>query len=78
MRVTPAQIVIDYYGSAGAVARALGVDRSAVSKWRAPKEKQGSEGYLPARVLRQLMLLAKEQGLPWTAEELILGREVEG
>lgn len=68
MKVHPARIVIETFGGVRATARALGRAQSSVSKWQ-------QNGKIPTSMLTAILSVAKERGLPITAEDLVIGRE---
>ena len=55
----PAQVVIDKCGGHAVVAEITGRALSAVYKWTYPRERQGSNGLIPAEA--QAMLMAAAQ-----------------
>lgn len=74
----PGQLVIDLFGGGRALARKLrvnGVDihYSSVSRWAKSKENGGSGGLVPAKHHQKLLVMAEQEGLKLTAEDLIHG-----
>lgn len=67
--MSPADIVIKFFGGVTATARATGKCHSAVSMWKT----QG-EGYVPLEVVRIVLRMSKKKRIPMKAEDLIFGR----
>lgn len=59
----PAKTVIEICGGVDAVAEFTGRDRSRVFRWGYPREKGGSNGFIPAEVADVLLKKAWERGL---------------
>jgi hypothetical protein len=72
-RIPLAEIVIEEFGGVCKAAKALGLEPTDVSKWRAPKEKRGCGGDVPSRLKPKILELAQAQGLNITAEDLVNG-----
>lgn len=68
VHISPAECVIRAFGGVNATARAIGVERSAVSRWR-------ERGPVPTKSLKRVLEKAKELGLSLTSDDLIHGRE---
>lgn len=67
---TPVQYAIHVFGSQRKLADAAGLaDQSWVSHWK-------KKGLVPSSVQAQILSVARQQGLPLTADDLIFGREV--
>lgn len=74
---SPAKVVIETFGGrrgVSRIARELQLQRCTVWRWTQPKDRYGTGGQIPYRYQRRLLLLAKEMGLPLSAEDLVLGR----
>lgn len=69
--MTPADKVIDAFGGVRATARALGLNSSSVSRWRMSKEERGLDGRVPSIHQSVILRIAREQGLPLCAADLI-------
>lgn len=67
-----AATIIASLGGCSAVARALGVHRTRVSRWLCPEKLGGHGGKIPARHFTALLRLAKELQVPLTAGDLAL------
>ena len=59
----PAKTVIDICGGVDAVAEMTGRDRSRVHRWGYPKNRDGSDGYIPPKVAAELLEKAAALGL---------------
>ncbi len=66
---TPVELAIDMFGGVRKLARALGRDPPAVSRWQ-------KSGVVPTSVQRRLLELAWERGINITAHDIVFGREV--
>jgi len=64
--VSPAEKAITAFGSATALAAAIGCDRSTVSCW-----KIRSDGRIPSRWTKIILRTARQLGLSLTADDLI-------
>jgi len=64
---TPVEIVIEAFGSATAVAKAIGRSPAAVSRWR-------SRGRIPSKVQQLLLDAAKVRGIDLTCQDIVQGR----
>ncbi len=78
MHLTPVAYACQVFGSARRLARLLGTERTNLQRWQRPKSpKGGCDGEIPnPRLQRQILILAKAEGLPITAEDLILGHDL--
>lgn len=65
--LTPVEICILEFGGVRKLAKALGIDPAAVSRWK-------RRGTVPAYIQKKLLLTAHERGLNISADELIFGR----
>lgn len=74
MYLNPAETVIHEFGGVCATARALGLHKTTVSKWRTPRDKRGTGGLIPSNLQRVVLKRAIELGICVTPEDLILGR----
>lgn len=70
MHLNPAELAIHAFGGVRPLARLLGRDPAAVSRWR-------KSGWIPAPLLAEVYQRAQVEGLDLTAEDLILGAELE-
>ncbi|WP_089846970.1 hypothetical protein [Salipiger marinus] len=59
----PASSIITALGGPTAVAAAIGIHRTRVSMWQAPRERGGTNGLVPYRHVPRLMELAREKGV---------------
>lgn len=71
MSKSPADIVIEKFGGVRATARALELNSSSVSRWRAPAEKRGLDGRVPSKHQATILRLARARGIDLTAADLI-------
>lgn len=74
LRESPAQVVIRLFGGVRATARIVGRDPGTVSNWKAPKEKKGCGGRIPASLHQLILEEARLRGLDLTERDLIWGR----
>lgn len=65
----PAYTVIERLGGKSAVADALKLDKSTLSRWCQPRP-DGTGGMIPQRHWPQMMAMAREQGVDISLEEL--------
>lgn len=73
MNQTPASVVIEAFGGARAVGRALAIQHTSVLLWDKPRP-GGSGGLVPSSHHVPLLRLARERGLDLTENDLIWGR----
>lgn len=66
-RNTPVDTAIKEFGGVRAMARAINIDPSAISRWK-------SSGRIPAKFQKILIDKAKESGLTLTTDDVVLGR----
>jgi len=64
---TPVDICIKTFGGVRKLAKAMGIDPAAVSRWK-------KRGTVPAYIQKKLLTIAKERQLEISAEDLIFGR----
>jgi len=64
----PASTIIKICGGAYAVAEITGLVASSVYRWTYAKHEGGTGGVVPADAASKLMVAARTQGLPLTAE----------
>ena len=64
---TPVEVCIREFGGVRKLAKALGIDPAAVSRWK-------RRGTVPSYIQKKLIQTAKEKGLEISAEDLIFGR----
>lgn len=65
---TPVDVAIYEFGGVRKLARALGRDPAAVSRWK-------RSGTVPSNIQRTLLETAWGQGLAMTAHEIVFGRD---
>jgi hypothetical protein len=78
MRLSPAEWVIRQFGGVSLLARAIGRTPQAVSKWRASRWSQGTDGRIPGGLHEKILREAKRLELDVTVEDLVLGRDMNG
>lgn len=66
----PAYSVIERLGGKAAVAEALDLDKSALSRWCQPRP-TGTGGTIPQRHWPQIVKMARKQGVRVTLKELV-------
>ena len=66
---SPVELAIDLFGGVRKLARALGRDPAAVSRWQ-------KSGVVPTSIQRRMLELAWERGINITAHDIVFGREV--
>ena len=59
---TPAEAVIDIFGGASNLARALGCHRSTICRWTLSAKKKGTGGQIPGSAKDDILKLAKKLG----------------
>lgn len=59
----PASRIISALGGPSAVAEAIGLHRTRVSMWQAPRERGGTNGMVPYRHIHKLIEVARERGV---------------
>lgn len=74
MYLAPAQYVILLFGGVCATARAVGRDRSSVSRWMYPTGERGTGGLIPSNLQKHILEVAKARGLNLTADDIVFGR----
>lgn len=67
----PAHKIITALGGPSAVANRLGLHRTRVSKWQAPRGAGGTGGLIPMKHVQSLMEFAREQNVKLTAEDFL-------
>ena len=65
---TPVDLAINLFGGVRKLARTLGRDPAAVSRWR-------KSGVVPTAAQRKILELAWEKGIDISAHDIIFGRE---
>lgn len=75
--LTPAEYIVHVFGGVRAAARALGRSPCQISKWKSPEDAKGCGGRIPSKAQKSALDAAKTKGLDLTAEDLIVGREIE-
>jgi hypothetical protein len=74
--MSPAEYIIDLFGSRAEVGRICGVSPSAVTLWTRPRKRGGCGGDIPSmRHVRKLLAAAEKRGLDLTERDLVHGRE---
>lgn len=68
--ISPVDLAIDAFGGVRKLARAIGRDPAAVSRWR-------RSGVVPTSVQKKILELAWERGIDISAHEIIFGREID-
>ena len=74
--MTPAEIVISRFGGVRELARLMNKDPSTVWRWQAPVAQGGMGGRIPSTAQARLLGMARERGIPLTADELVIGSSV--
>lgn len=59
----PASSIISALGGPTAVAEAIGIHRTRVSMWQAPRVRGGTNGLIPYRHVSKIMELARDKGV---------------
>lgn len=72
MHLDPAASAIEELGGVTVVARRLGVNPTTVRRFRYPKYKSGTGGFIPNEYIFDLLKLSCEVGKPLSIEELVL------
>jgi hypothetical protein len=65
----PAFAIIERLGGKASVAESLNLDKSTLSRWCQPKP-NGTGGLIPQRYWSALVVMARQQGVDITLEEL--------
>lgn len=71
MHCEPAKTIIASLGGITAVARATGKSLVTVQRWRMPKERGGTGGFIPRQHHAELLRLARQSGISLTASSFI-------
>ena len=71
IHITPVELAIDLFGGVRKLARIVGRDPAAVSRWK-------KSGVVPTSIQRKLLEIASERGITITAHDIIFGREING
>ena len=66
-----AESVIKKCGGAAVVASWLGITPKSVHCWKYPREKGGSDGFIPSKYQGEILLYAKENGVLLEPEDFI-------
>lgn len=66
MHHEPARTIIEKLGGPRVVARITGKDVSRVYRWMYPRERGGSDGYIPYEEAEKILAEARRMGLPIT------------
>ena len=67
--INPVDLVIDLFGGVRKLARAIGRDPAAVSRWK-------RLGVVPTSVQKKILETAWDQGIEVTAHDIIFGRDI--
>ncbi|UOA14494.1 hypothetical protein [Sulfitobacter dubius] len=59
----PAASIISALGGPTAVAETIGIHRTRVSMWQAPRERGGTNGMIPYRHIEKIMEMARAQNV---------------
>jgi hypothetical protein len=74
--MNPAEYVVHVFGGVRKAARALDRYPATISKWQHYTNKHGERGQVPSSAQRDILDVARRDGLPITADDLIYGRNV--
>ena len=66
--ITPVELAIDMFGGVRKLAKCIGRDPAAVSRWR-------KSGLVPTQVQRKLLAAAAAREIGITAHDIVFGRE---
>lgn len=75
--LTPADVVLMRFGSKDHIANVVGKHRTTISQWWHDKPGRKAGDIPTTAAQRKLLIYAKANGIPLTAEELILGARME-
>lgn len=67
--ITPVELAIDMFGGVRKLAKSIGRDPAAVSRWR-------KGGLIPTQVQRKLLAAAAAREINITAHDIVFGREI--
>lgn len=67
--ITPVDLAIDMFGGVRKLAKCIGRDPAAVSRWR-------KSGLVPTQVQRKILTAAIERDIAITAHDIVYGREI--
>lgn len=67
--ITPVDLAIDMFGGVRKLAKSIGRDPAAVSRWR-------KAGLVPTQAQRRVLAAAQERDINITAHDIIFGREI--
>jgi hypothetical protein len=67
--ITPVDLAIDMFGGVRKLAKSIGRDPAAVSRWR-------KSGLVPTQVQRKVLSAALERDIAITAHDIVYGREI--
>lgn len=73
-RLEPAASIIDRLGGIQKVASAIGLSPTCVMRWRYPKAKGGSDGFVPSRRQQALLDAARIMGVDLTPSDFFVDR----
>lgn len=71
--MNPAKRVIDAFGGAGNLAKAIGRDVSRVHRWTYPENRGGTGGAIPGgtKMLKKILALAKKRQIDLSLYDLV-------
>lgn len=67
----PASRIISALGGPSVVAEAIGIHRTRVSMWQAPRSRGGTNGLVPYRHIQKLMEFAQQKGVSLSPADFI-------
>jgi len=70
-QLSPAREIVEKFGGVRALARALKISPSAISRWMMPAKKRGTDGHVPQRHWPALLKLADKQRVTLTLHDLV-------
>lgn len=76
MHLSPAEYVIKVFKGVRAAATAIGRDRSAIYKWKLPRDMGGCDGQIPGPARKAILSKARELDLDITSHDLDFGRSI--
>lgn len=69
--MNPAHKIIAALGGPNAVASRIGLHRTRVSKWQAPREAGGTGGLIPVKHIPALVTMGREKGIELSASDFL-------
>lgn len=67
--ITPVDLAIDMFGGVRKLAKSIGRDPAAVSRWR-------KHGLVPTQIQRKVLSAALERDIAITAHDIVYGRDI--